>query len=39
MKDKVTANRLAGAIAVFVAAANRSFTELPTHPVALPVAA
>ena len=39
MKDKVAANRLAGRIELLVAAANRFFTDLPPHPVALPTAA
>ncbi len=39
MKDKVAANRLAGCITELVAAAQRFFTELPPHPVPLPVAA
>jgi transposase len=39
MKDKVAANRLAGTITELVAAAQRYFTELPPHPVALPMAA
>jgi hypothetical protein len=37
MKDKVAANRLAGMIEFLDTAANRFLTELPPHPVALPV--
>lgn len=39
MKSAVAANRLAGNLAVLVAAANRFFTELGPHPVVLTTAA
>jgi transposase len=39
MKGNVAANRLAGNLAVLVAAANRFFVELDPHPVAFPEAA
>jgi hypothetical protein len=39
MKSAVAANRLAGNLGVLVAAANRFFSELAPHPVALPEAA
>ena len=37
-KTDVAGNRLAGTLAILVAAAHRFFHELPLYPVALPVA-